>query len=522
MTKSHSDSHVHVHADAGFLSPAEIKQFLKRYPNIHSVRAMIVDMLGLVRGKEIPIKKIFDLCQPKLCLPKSILLQNSLGKNYDMPAIDSGDSDYFASGLAGTLFPAASSGLTALAASGKPGQPKIDPKDISHAQVFLSLHNSDGKPFLYGGRELVKKMAGLIKEEFGFDVSLAIELEFSLFKKTGKGDAEITNAHASHGKYSPLANSYASVYDYPKLASEIGNCYGMEAIEELLSFTDVLRESLALSGIELDGLSSEYGKGQFEINLNYRKNALLATDEAILFKHAVKTLAKPFGMSATFMALANEESSNGMHINLSLQNSKGENVMAEFPVKNKAKFASPSKYARYAIAGLQKTAREAMLIFAPNPNSYKRFYVQNYVPYNIESWGLNNRRVALRLPALNPSNPDFRKAMRIEHRIAGADSNVYLSVAAVLAGVYLGLKLGNEPSPMTTNSNHPPHPPPHAWELKPENMARSLSAWAAPKNVFRELFGNDFCDVFHQQRLLEYYNVMATLNETDFTWYSHY
>ena len=57
------------------------------------------------------------------------------------------------------------------------------------------------------------------------------------------------------------------------------------------------------------------------------------------------------------------------------------------------------------------------------------------------SWGYNNRSVAFRVPA------GEGKARRVEHRIAGADANPYLTVAAILAGMLHGIASKLDPGP---------------------------------------------------------------------------
>jgi glutamine synthetase len=75
-----------------------------------------------------------------------------------------------------------------------------------------------------------------------------------------------------------------------------------------------------------------------------------------------------------------------------------------------------------------------MLICAPYANSYHRFENSSYAPIN-SSWGYNNRTVSLRTPAND--GPD----MWIEQRLAGADANPYLLVAALLTGIHHGLSV---------------------------------------------------------------------------------
>ncbi len=60
------------------------------------------------------------------------------------------------------------------------------------------------------------------------------------------------------------------------------------------------------------------------------------------------------------------------------------------------------------------------------------------------TWGYDNRSVAVRVPNGPP------EAMRLEHRIAGADAHPHLVLAAILAGMLDGLEAGIEPpEPLT-------------------------------------------------------------------------
>ena len=52
----------------------------------------------------------------------------------------------------------------------------------------------------------------------------------------------------------------------------------------------------------------------------------------------------------------------------------------------------------HAIGGLRATMGESMLVFAPHANSWRRFASNSYAPVS-PTWGVNNRSVALRIPA---------------------------------------------------------------------------------------------------------------------------
>ncbi len=81
-----------------------------------------------------------------------------------------------------------------------------------------------------------------------------------------------------------------------------------------------------------------------------------------------------------------------------------------------------------------------MAIFAPSPESYARFVAGSNAPLTV-SWGANNRTTAIRLPDSAHDNK------RIEHRVAGADADPEHVIAAILKGLYSGLKNRVDPGP---------------------------------------------------------------------------
>jgi glutamine synthetase len=62
------------------------------------------------------------------------------------------------------------------------------------------------------------------------------------------------------------------------------------------------------------------------------------------------------------------------------------------------------------------------------------------------AWGYENRTAAIRIPGGN------NKARRIEHRVAGGDTNPYLVLAAILGGALIGIEDRiDPPAPLTGN-----------------------------------------------------------------------
>jgi glutamine synthetase len=148
-----------------------------------------------------------------------------------------------------------------------------------------------------------------------------------------------------------------------------------------------------------------------------------------------------------------------------------------------------------------------MAIFAPNANSYRRLRPGTYAPVR-GLWGGDNRTVPLRIPSGGDN------AVRIEHRVAGADANPYLVVAAVLAGIHHGI----------ANAIAPPEPVvgdgyaedggvtlPIRWPLALQTFADG--------EVLKPYLGEDWCEAFHTARSFEAENHHFTIPSLDYEWY---
>ena len=86
-----------------------------------------------------------------------------------------------------------------------------------------------------------------------------------------------------------------------------------------------------------------------------------------------------------------------------------------------------------------------MSFLAPNVNSYRRITKYLAAPINVQ-WGIDNRTAGLRVPLGDPAST------RVENRVAGADANPYLAIAASLACGLLGMTEDVEPTPAVEGS----------------------------------------------------------------------
>jgi glutamine synthetase len=195
--------------------------------------------------------------------------------------------------------------------------------------------------------------------------------------------------------------------------------YGIVAASRSEPFVGAVRETLLRYGLAVEACNPEAGPGQFEINLRAAP-ALQAADEAFLLKSAVKEVAAAQGLLATFMAKPRSDwPGSSCHLHLSFRE-------------------GTSSTMRHFIGGVLEGMAELTAIFAPTPNSYRRFVPHSWAG-TTATWGVDNRSAGVRAICRGDG------PTRVEHRQAGADANPYLAVSAALAAGLDGLQRGCEP-----------------------------------------------------------------------------
>ena len=271
------------------------------------------------------------------------------------------------------------------------------------------------------------------------------------------------------------------------------------------AFLEEVRQTCERQGVPLTAIHSEFSSGQWEINTHHVDDPLSACDHAMLLKRIVKGVARKHGFAASFMAKPFAElAGSGLHIHTSVYTEDGENI---FDAAADDTAPTTSATLRNAVGGLSATMAEAMAIFAPNANSYRRFKPGAYAPY-APTWGYNHRDVALRIPVSSGSN------RRIEHRVAGADANPYLVMAAVLAGIQHGLETGCEPGPETPMGEALVVP-----EAKlPARWDNALALFRASK-VLPRFLGENYCQAFAAVRQGECDDFHFRIPNLDYEWY---
>jgi glutamine synthetase len=238
----------------------------------------------------------------------------------------------------------------------------------------------------------------------------------------------------------------------------------------------------------IEGLHTETGPGVLEAALAYC-DALEAADRAALFKTFTKVLAQRHGLMATFMAKwSNSVPGQSGHLHISLRTTHGDSVFHD-----STKPQDMSDAMRWFVGGQQALMPELLAMVAGTVNSYSRLVPGYWAPTSA-TWGVENRTTALRVIRGGPSS------QRVEYRIAAADINPYIALAAAIGSGLWGIEHRIEPdAPLVGNAYDREHPAQRRLPATLYEAAERLSASTAA----RTLFGDEFVEHYAATRQWE-------------------
>lgn len=313
-------------------------------------------------------------------------------------------------------------------------------------------------------RRVLERAAGM-----GYAVSAAAEFEFFMFQETPDSVRE--------KGYRNLKTMTPGSFGYSVLRSTVH----ADLYQEFLDLGQRMR-------FPIEGLHTETGPGVLEAALSYCE-ALEAADRAALFKTFAKVLAQRHGLMATFMAKwSNQVPGQSGHLHISIRKQNGDAVFHDA-----TKPHDMSDAMRWFLGGQQALMPELLAMIACTVNSYSRLIPGYWAPTSA-TWGVENRTTALRVIRGGPNS------QRVEYRIAAADINPYIALAAAIGSGLWGIENRIEPdAPIVGNAYDREHPPerrlPSTLYAAAERLAASTPA--------RALFGDAFVDHYVSTRQWE-------------------
>ncbi|MDE2462398.1 MAG: glutamine synthetase [Alphaproteobacteria bacterium] len=425
---------------------------------------------GAGRGKRLRREELSGVYDEGCHLPVSTMVADITGQDTEETGLvfASGDADKLARPVPQTLVRAPWLGARA-------------------AQFLTSLYELDGTPNALDPRHVLRGVLERFAAD-GLTPVVACELEFYLVdpERTKEGGIRLPMLPMGDGRPPRLHNAY-DLRDLDDVAP---------FLEELWSVADV-------QGVPLQGAVAEYAPAQYELTLKHKADALRAADDALMYKRLTKGVARRHGFEATFMAKPFQaRSGSGLHLHVSVNGADGSNVFA-------SEDPAGSAVMRHAIGGMKALLGDGMAIYAPNANSYRRFKANSYAPV-APGWGINNRTLPLRVP-IGPAH-----TRHIEQRVAGADANVYLALAAMLASVHHGISTKADPGAPIEGSGYA------AAESSgirlPTHWLAALDALERSK-VMRAYLGDRFVDMFVCVKRVEFDRFNEVVPSLDYDWY---
>ncbi len=445
---------------------SEAARFLTKYPEIQGVDILIPDLAGILRGKRLTRQSLPKLYSDGIRMPGGVFALEATGDSVVESGLiwDEGEQDRICKAVPGTLAP-------------------MPWSERPLGQALATMTDHDGSPFYGDSRAVLKGVLDRFKAD-GLSPCIAIELEFYLLDR--EPDAE--------GRPQPPISPVTGRRDRK---TQVLTLTDLSDYERVFAAIDA---GAGLQGLPIEGTIKEAAPAQYEVNLHYSEDALRGADHGLMLKRLVKGVAERHGLAASFMAKPYPEHAGcGLHIHVSLLDREGRNLFDDG-----GDLGTPAL--RGAVAGLLATMRDAQAIFAPNANSYRRLLEGSYAP-TAPLWGYNNRTTAVRIPA-GPG-----AARRDEHRVAGADANVHLATAAVLAGIHRGLTERLDPGAPVEGNGYKA-----AAEPLPRGWSDALKVFDGSPFI-AEYFGPRFQHLYSAVRNAERRRFEAVVTPTELDWY---
>jgi glutamine synthetase len=430
---------------------AEVERQIKKN-KLELVRFSFADQHGVLRGKTLIAEDAIGALRSGVTMTTTLLAKDTSHKSV-FPVFTPGGGFGMAEMQGGADFTMVADPTTF----------RVLPWASNTGWLLCDIYFGNGKPVPFSTRARYRDaLASLAKA--GFDFLAGLEVEFHLFRID---NPRLSPADATWPPAAPEVSLLTQGYQYLTESR-----YDM-----LDAALEPLRKGIAALDLPLRSVEIELGPSQCEFTFRPQVG-MAAADAMILFRAAVKQIARRNGLLASFMcrpALPNVMSS-GWHLHQSLIERQG---------KRNA-FADPdglSTVGTYFLGGLLAHARAGAVFSTPTINGYKRYRAYSLAP-DRAIWARDNRGVMIRVLG-QPGDA----ATHLENRIGEPAANPYLYMASQIYAGLDGVARRLDPGP----SADTPYEAPAA--LLPKSLGEAVTALRAD-DCFRAGFGAAFVDYY--------------------------
>jgi len=360
---------------------------------------------------------------------------------------------------------------------------KVLPWVKDTAWILSDAYLQSGKPMPFSTRAVLRKQIAALADH-GLGMRVGLEFEFYLFRML---DARMSPEASGWPPEPPRVEMLNHGYQY---LTDNRN----DEIEAVLT---ALQDNLLALGLPLSTIEDEWGPSQLEVTFGVMP-ALEAADTALLFRSAVKQIARRMGLHASFMAMPKVPNvfPSGWHMHQSLFDLKsGANVFVaeggESPL---------SEVGMNYLGGLIAHAGATSLMTTPTVNGYKRQRPDAFAPFKA-GWSHENRGAMLRVIGA-PGN----SGSRIENRVGDPAANPYLYVASQLIAGRDGIVNRTDPGPSAKAAYLAERP------LLPRNLAEAIGAFGA-SGVMKTELGDTFHNYLQLVKRFEWDRFSAAVTD---------
>lgn len=433
-------------------SKAEIMQLVED-EDVEFIRLQFTDMFGMLKNVAIPSSRLFRAMENRCIIDLSSL--GGFSKEEETDLYLKPDLSTF------TILP------------WRPQKGKV-------ARFLCDVCREDGTEYEASPRLILKKVVQRAAQ-LGYCFQLNPECEFFLFHM----DDNSMPTTLSHEKAGYLDTSPIDLGENTR--------------------RDIIL-TLEEMGYEIDSSHHESAPAQHEIDFTF-ENALGTADKIMTFKVAVRTIAKRYGLHATFMPKPRTEvNGSGMHLNMRLMKD-GKNIFRD-------EHGDLSREGEAFMAGILQHIQGMTAVFNPLVNSYKRLVPGFEAPSEV-TWSRNQREALIRV------RKRMGGGLNLELRSPDSASNPYLVFALCLAAGIDGLEKNLEaPAELTENIRKLTEEEKRERGIQalPENLDEALTAMEQDP-LIRDVLGEKFVKAYVKTKRKEWRSYLAQVSEWELNRY---
>ena len=345
------------------------------------------------------------------------------------------------------------------------------PQQGKVAKIVCDVCYEDGTPFELSSRYILKNALKAASEK-GYRALVDPECEFFLFH-TDENGLPTTQSHEQAG--------YLDVGPVD---------FGENARRDIVLMLEEM-------GFEIESSHHEHAPAQHEVDFK-EEEAMRTADNIETFRFAVRSIAKRFGLYATFMPKPKADvAGSGMHTNINIF----KNNRSIF--RNEDGSATDDAY--YFIGGILKHAKALCAIANPIVNSYKRL-ILGTDEINKITWAEKGEKSLVKLLKTMDE-------IKVELRFPDGASNPYLLLATCIAAGVDGIENKINPGKDINSAGKDA-----VFENLPENLRDAIDELNKDE-LIKGVLGEEFVNIYSKIKIDEWKDYMKEVSDWEINTY---